>query len=329
MLTDIPGSSAWFLGGVVAYSNTLKKSLLGVLPSTLASHGAVSESAAREMAIGALETLGGDVAAAVTGIAGPDGGQPEESQWARSGSAGPGTTAIRSKRGSRSRLSAATAKLCGAAQSSVRCASCRTLRQMPLSRGEPPRRLFFALWPPDGLREKIQEATRQVTTAQRGRVIPAANLHITIAFLGEIAQERVQAAVDAGAATQAPVFGLCLDRIEAMRRSRVLCLVPTSAPRFSRQVRRSIAIQSVRSTIQAPTPGVQAARDADARPVARADAVGIAPLHWHVDSFALVESQLGRTGSQYSVLQRWKRGREGASGQKNDQKNDDGNDSGR
>jgi nicotinamide-nucleotide amidase len=75
-LTDIPGSSNWFLGGVVAYSNTLKQALLGVLPSTLASHGAVSEKTAREMAIGALETLGGDVAAAVTGIAGPDGGQP-------------------------------------------------------------------------------------------------------------------------------------------------------------------------------------------------------------------------------------------------------------
>lgn len=75
-LTDIPGSSNWFLGGVVAYSNTLKQSLLGVLPSTLAAHGAVSENTAREMAIGALETLGGNVSAAVTGIAGPDGGQP-------------------------------------------------------------------------------------------------------------------------------------------------------------------------------------------------------------------------------------------------------------
>lgn len=76
VLTDVPGSSAWFLGGVVAYSNTLKQSLLGVLPSTLAAHGAVSEATAREMAVGALETLGGHVAAAVTGIAGPDGGQP-------------------------------------------------------------------------------------------------------------------------------------------------------------------------------------------------------------------------------------------------------------
>jgi nicotinamide-nucleotide amidase len=76
LLTDIAGSSAWYDGGVVAYSNLLKQSLLGVRPSTLASHGAVSEATAREMAIGALETLGGHIALAVTGIAGPPGAQP-------------------------------------------------------------------------------------------------------------------------------------------------------------------------------------------------------------------------------------------------------------
>lgn len=76
VLTDVPGSSAWYLGGVISYSNTLKQALLGVLPSTLVHHGAVSEQTAREMAIGALETLGGHVAVAVTGIAGPEGGQP-------------------------------------------------------------------------------------------------------------------------------------------------------------------------------------------------------------------------------------------------------------
>ncbi len=76
VVTDIPGSSDWYLGGVVAYSNPLKQSLLGVLPSALAAHGAVSEEVAREMAIGALETLGGHIALSVTGIAGPDGGQP-------------------------------------------------------------------------------------------------------------------------------------------------------------------------------------------------------------------------------------------------------------
>lgn len=77
-LTDVPGSSQWYLGGVIAYSNTLKQTLLGVLPSTLAAHGAVSESTAREMAIGALETLGGHIAVAVTGIAGPEGGQADK-----------------------------------------------------------------------------------------------------------------------------------------------------------------------------------------------------------------------------------------------------------
>ena len=71
VLTDIPGSSNWYLGGVVAYSNTLKQALLGVHASTLSSHGAVSEAAAKEMAVGALEILGCHVAIAVTGIAGP------------------------------------------------------------------------------------------------------------------------------------------------------------------------------------------------------------------------------------------------------------------
>jgi len=76
LLTDIAGSSAWYDGGVVVYSNALKQSLLGVRPSTLASHGAVSEATAREMAIGALEALGGHISLAVTGIAGPAGAQP-------------------------------------------------------------------------------------------------------------------------------------------------------------------------------------------------------------------------------------------------------------
>lgn len=76
VLTDVPGSSGFYLGGIVCYSNTLKQSLLGVLPSTLAQHGAVSEPTAHEMAIGALESLGGHIAVAVTGIAGPEGGQP-------------------------------------------------------------------------------------------------------------------------------------------------------------------------------------------------------------------------------------------------------------
>jgi nicotinamide-nucleotide amidase len=75
-LTDVPGSSEWYLGGVVSYGNSLKQALLGVTEETLAIHGAVSDATVREMALGALERIGGDVALAVSGIAGPDGGQP-------------------------------------------------------------------------------------------------------------------------------------------------------------------------------------------------------------------------------------------------------------
>lgn len=78
VLTDIPGSSSWYLGGVVSYSNALKQSLLGVAPATLMMHGAVSQACARQMAAGALQSLGGSVALAVTGIAGPGGGQPDK-----------------------------------------------------------------------------------------------------------------------------------------------------------------------------------------------------------------------------------------------------------
>jgi nicotinamide-nucleotide amidase len=72
--TDLPGSSRWFLGGVVTYSDDLKVELLGVSADALRQQGAVSQAVVRDMAVGALERLGGDVSVAVSGIAGPDGG---------------------------------------------------------------------------------------------------------------------------------------------------------------------------------------------------------------------------------------------------------------
>ena len=78
VLTEIPGSSAWYLGGVVSYSNALKSSLLGVQSGTLAAHGAVSAETAREMATGAVTRLDATCALSVTGIAGPEGGTVEK-----------------------------------------------------------------------------------------------------------------------------------------------------------------------------------------------------------------------------------------------------------
>ena len=77
-LTNIPGSSGYVAGGVVAYSNQIKQAVLGVKQGTLIAHGAVSEQTAQEMALGARKLLKTDIAVSVTGIAGPGGGTDEK-----------------------------------------------------------------------------------------------------------------------------------------------------------------------------------------------------------------------------------------------------------
>jgi len=77
-ITDRPGASEYFAGGVVAYSNRAKSDLLGVDADSIERHGAVSSEVAHEMARGALERFGADVAVSITGIAGPEGGSEEK-----------------------------------------------------------------------------------------------------------------------------------------------------------------------------------------------------------------------------------------------------------
>ena len=74
LLTEAPGSSKFFLGGIVCYSNRLKQGLLGVSARTLEDKGAVSEAVAKEMAVGVKRVLESDVGLSITGIAGPGGG---------------------------------------------------------------------------------------------------------------------------------------------------------------------------------------------------------------------------------------------------------------
>lgn len=78
LITDIPGSSDVFIGGVVSYSNEMKMKWLGVRQKTLEKYGAVSEATVKEMLDGILMETGSDIAVAVSGIAGPTGGTPEK-----------------------------------------------------------------------------------------------------------------------------------------------------------------------------------------------------------------------------------------------------------
>ena len=77
-ITDVPGSSEVFAYGIVSYSNGAKESLLGVRSQTLDKNGAVSEAVVEEMASGALNLSGADIAVAVSGVAGPTGGSEDK-----------------------------------------------------------------------------------------------------------------------------------------------------------------------------------------------------------------------------------------------------------
>ena len=78
LITEVPGSSAYFLGGFVTYDDPVKVALVEVPDALLAAHGAVSAQVAVAMAEGARRRLGADVAVSTTGIAGPDGGSDEK-----------------------------------------------------------------------------------------------------------------------------------------------------------------------------------------------------------------------------------------------------------
>lgn len=77
-ISNVPGSSDYFLGGVVSYANSAKQALLGVRAETLEAHGAVSQQTVLEMARGARHALGSELGLAISGIAGPGGGSPEK-----------------------------------------------------------------------------------------------------------------------------------------------------------------------------------------------------------------------------------------------------------
>jgi nicotinamide-nucleotide amidase len=78
LITEVPGSSVYFVGGFVTYSDALKHEAVGVPVEVLAAHGAVSAQVAMAMATGGRERTRADLAVSVTGIAGPDGGSPSK-----------------------------------------------------------------------------------------------------------------------------------------------------------------------------------------------------------------------------------------------------------
>src|SRR5581483_11515009 len=138
--------------------------------------------------------------------------------------------------------SAATGRACAANRWTSRCGwrygSCgpAVAADEPPARespGEVTRRLFFALWPDEGMQGRLAEASREAARASGGRPVPANNLHVTLAFLGSVAQRRLpelgEVAREAAEST-GPALELSFDHLEHWRAANLLVASPAEPP---------------------------------------------------------------------------------------------------
>lgn len=168
------------------------------------------------------------------------------------------------------------------------------------------RRLFFALWPNPLEQEAIHQLLAPQVRSIEGRSIPARNLHITLAFLGSVPNERVDSVI-ALANRVEPVgrIDLAFERLEVWRRSRVLVLVPRTVPTSLKQLSERLQFNLLKEQFEVGheeyRPHLTLARDA--RGALAADLA--APIECSFERFALVESKNSSAGSIYSNLHNW------------------------
>ncbi len=164
------------------------------------------------------------------------------------------------------------------------------------------RRVFFAIWPDDATRKSLVEATRSCVGAAGGRSTPTANLHVTLAFVGEVSADEL-VAIRSIRPPRVGGFDLAIDTTGFRKRAKILWAAPQTVPPALLALEaglwerlEEIGIERDR---RAYLPHVTLARRAS-----RADA-DIDPVHWSVTEIALVESILGPPHSTYTVLKTW------------------------
>lgn len=171
----------------------------------------------------------------------------------------------------------------------------------------PARRLFFACWPDRTTRERMAHACRKAVRGSGGRPVPQENLHVTLVFLGSVAESAVPSAVAAGhaAAAAGQPFELVFDRLAHWPRPQVLVAEATDTPAAATALSGSLVAGLAEAGFAFDRrpfrPHVTLARKMG-KPAAR---LALRPVCWPVGELALVESVTDRSGARYSVRQRW------------------------
>lgn len=167
-------------------------------------------------------------------------------------------------------------------------------------------RLFLALWPPTSVQETLAEQARQAVGRRRGRVLPAANLHVTLAFLGDTAPaKRACYELMADTLVGLPAFDLTLDQLVGHRRRGMLWAAPSKTPPELAELAR-LTGEMLRPCGRVPESRPFRAHVTLARKVAAPEAeAGMAPVAWPVTAIALVASHRTPEGADYRILRRW------------------------
>ena len=164
-------------------------------------------------------------------------------------------------------------------------------------------RLFFALWPSAGARSGLASLATEVAAQSGGRAVPEAKIHLTLAFLGEVAPQRMASALSVAGSLAGQAFDLELDRIGSFPRAGVAWAgasrTPPALEALAAALANGLRCAGVELEERPFAAHVTLARRIIRRPVERA----VAPIAWQAREFALVESDL-RTG-HYATRERW------------------------
>jgi RNA 2',3'-cyclic 3'-phosphodiesterase len=167
-------------------------------------------------------------------------------------------------------------------------------------------RLFFALWPDDAIAGRLHAAAKMAHAACGGRIMRRESLHVTLAFLGEVAPPRMAAAEAVAAAVGGRSFLLELDRLECWKHNRIAWAGCTAAPPALMALARDLAagLRGTGFALDARPFAAHATLLRQANCAAPLPALP-EPIRWPTSDFALVESRPSLSGSRYEVVRRW------------------------
>ncbi len=166
-------------------------------------------------------------------------------------------------------------------------------------------RVFYALVLAPELRPPIGDIARDTARRVHGRPVPPENLHLTLAFIGDIARSRLPTLLDVGASLHGEAMSLLLDRLGGFRRAGVAWLGASRPPHelgaFAVALARALAAAGVQCDERPFHPHMTIVRRCRVSP----DEQQIGPYAWAIDEFALLQSQSGTEGARYRSLSKW------------------------